>query len=216
MNDRRTFRHPKLAGRFRDLVARCASEADGERLYRTIEDKYSEPHRHYHTLSHIRHCLEQLDRAAHLAADAEAIELALWFHDVIYDPTLDDNELRSALFFDANLGIHLPDERAGRVHHLIMATEYPSEPRDGDARLMVDIDLSSFGLPWEEFMRDTRAIEAEYSHVPEEQYTAGKRKFLNSLLSRPRLYLTDYLHDRLEAQARSNIEQYLREDRKRA
>lgn len=216
MNEGRAGRPPDLEQRFRDLVSRCAPEADDGRLYRVVADNYSEPHRRYHTLDHIRHCLGQLDRARHLAADPDAIELAVWFHDVIYDPTVDDNELRSARFFDSQLGVHLPGEQAARVHRLIMATEYPSEPDDGDARLMVDIDLSSFALPWEEFMHDTHAIQAEFAHVPEEQFIAGKLKFLESMLSRPRFYLTDYFHDRLEARARSNIERHIRDLNNRA
>lgn len=202
-----------LEKRFRDVVSRCAPEADAERLYRTVAAKYSEPHRHYHTLDHIRHCLSQLDRVRHLASDPDAIELALWFHDVVYDRSADDNELRSALLFDSLLGLHLPGERAARIHRMIMATVYPSEPEDGDERLMVDIDLSSFALPWDEFMRDTRALRAEVADVPEQRFLAGKLKFLQTMVSRPRFYLTDYFRDRLEARARANIDRHIRDVR---
>lgn len=215
MTEHPASRDPELEKRFRDVVVRCAPEADDGILCRTVMAKYSEPHRRYHTLDHIRHCLAQLDRTRHLAADPDALELAVWFHDVVYDPAACDNELRSALFFDAHLGVHLPGERAARVHRLIMDTEHPSEPDDGDARLMVDIDLSSFALPWDEFMRDTNAIQEEFAHVPEEQLIAGKLKFLEALLSRPRFYLTDNFRDRLEAQARSNIERHMRDMRRR-
>lgn len=206
-------RSPELGQRFRDLVSRCAPEADAGSLYATVEGRYSEPHRRYHTLDHIQYCLSQLDRVRHLAADADAIELALWFHDVIYDPTLNDNERRSADLFESLLGGYLPDHRAARVYRLIIVTEYPSEPDDGDERLMVDIDLSSFALPWEAFMRDTQAIRAEFAHVPEERFVAGKLRFLNAMLSRPRFYQSDYFHDHLEDRARSNIERYMREIR---
>lgn len=216
MNEGREVGRADLEARFREIVSRCAPEAEDGRLYRIVADKYSEPHRRYHTLDHIRHCLEQLDRVQHLAVDPDAIELALWFHDVIYDPTVDDNELRSARFFDSHLGVHLSGEQAARIHRLIMATEHPSEPDDDDSRLMVDIDLSSFALPWEEFIRDTQDIQAEFAHVPEEQLIAGKLRFLGALLSRPRFYLTDYFHDRLESRARSNIEQHIRDIENRA
>lgn len=211
MNEIREGRDPEMEKRFRDIISRHAPELDDGCLYRIVVDKYSEPHRHYHTLDHIRHCLVRLDQARHLAVEPAAVELAIWFHDVIYDPAKDDNELRSALFFDSHLGVHLPGELAARVHRLIMDTEHPSEPDDGDARLMVDIDLSSFALPWEEFIRDTNAIREELAHLSEEQFTAGKLKFLDSLLSRPRFYLSDYFHDRLEDRARRNIERHIRD-----
>lgn len=203
----------ELAERFQAVVSRCAPDVDGGRLYRTVAGKYSESHRHYHTLDHIQHCLSQLDKVRELAADPDAIELALWFHDIVYEPSEDDNELQSARLFESLLGEHMPRERAARIHRLIMATVYPSEPEDGDERLMVDIDLSSFALPWEEFMRDTRALRAELAHVPEERFLAGKLRFLETMVSRPRFYLTDYFYDRFESTARSNIERHIRDVR---
>lgn len=209
MNERAKTESRALESRFRNVVARCAPEADAGELYRILADKYSEPQRSYHTLEHIDHCLHQLDRARHLAEDPDGIELALWFHDAVFDPDADDNEARSAQLFDSLLGPHLPRERAVRIHRLIRDTEHPSEPDDNDARLMVDIDLSSFGLPWDEFIRDTRAILRELAHIPEPQLVAGKCRFLNELLSRPSIYLTAHFRGRLEAQARSNIERHL-------
>ena len=85
-----------------------------------------------------------VDSARHLAEDPDSIELSIWFHDVVYDPEADDNELRSAELFDSLLGTNLSPERAARIHRLIRVTEHPSEPEDMDARLMVDIDLSKF------------------------------------------------------------------------
>lgn len=211
MNERPETEGRELEGRFRDVVSRCAPEADAGQLYRILVDRYSEPQRGYHTLEHIHHCLAQLDRARHVAGDPDGIELAIWFHDAVYDPAAGDNELRSAQLFDSLLGPHLPRERAARIHSLIRDTEHPSEPEDIDARLMVDIDLSSFALPWDEFMRDTHAIHSELAHIPEPQLVAGKRKFLNKLLSRSSIYLTAHFREHLEAQARSNIERHLRE-----
>ena len=57
---------------------------------------YSEKHRHYHTIKHIDHCLRELDGAKSLAHDPAEVELALWFHDAIYDPHSSKNEERSA------------------------------------------------------------------------------------------------------------------------
>jgi len=211
MNEYPDTERRELERRCRDLVSRCAPEADAGKLCRRLVDKYSEPQRSYHTLEHVDYCLAQLDHARHLAEDPDSIELAIWFHDAVYDPRADDNELRSAELFDSLLGPHLPHERAARVHRLIRDTEHPNEPEDNDARLMVDIDLSSFGLPWDEFMRDTDAIRSELAHVPEPQFSAGKRRFLNGLLSRSSIYLTAHFRERLEAQARSNIERHLAE-----
>lgn len=202
---------PELERRCRNVVRRCAPQADADALCRTLIERYSEPQRSYHTLEHIRHCLEHLDSARHLAEDPDGIELAIWFHDAVFEPGADDNEARSAQLFDSLLGPHLPRERAARIHKLIRDTEHQSLPEDNDARLLVDIDLSSFALPWDEFMRDTHAIRSELAHMPGAQLDAGSRRFLEKLLSRPSIYLTTHFRERLEAQARSNIERYMRD-----
>ena len=68
-------------------------------IYEDLFRRYSEPHRRYHTPRHIDRCLEQLDLARNLMDDPDAVEMALWFHDVIYDPGENDNELKSAEWF---------------------------------------------------------------------------------------------------------------------
>ena len=197
--------------RFRSLVSRCAPGADAGELYRIVVERYSEPQRSYHTLGHIYHCLTQLDGARHLAEDPDAMELAIWFHDIVYETAAGDNELRSARLFDSLLGPHMAPERAARVHRLIRDTEHPIEPEDNDGRLMVDIDLSSLALPWEDFMRDTQAVCRELSHVSEAQLAEGKCNFFKQLLSRSSIYLTTHFRERLEAQARANIERHMRD-----
>src|SRR5689334_15382646 len=54
--------------------------------------RWREPHRHYHTDEHLAFMLEIIDRHADLADDADAVRLAAWFHDAVYDPRAADNE----------------------------------------------------------------------------------------------------------------------------
>src|SRR4051794_22476684 len=58
---------------------------------------YSEPHRHYHNLEHIAEMLRVVDRLSKFAADPDAVRLAVWFHDAVYDPRAKDNEKLSAI-----------------------------------------------------------------------------------------------------------------------
>ena len=108
--------------------------------------RYAEPHRAYHTMQHITECFAVLEPAAVLARDLGAVQLALWFHDAIYDTRAHDNEARSAAWARTALREAGAAARtADRVHELIMATTHRATPEDPDARLLVDVDLSIFG-----------------------------------------------------------------------
>src|SRR3989344_4723436 len=89
-----------LAGRWLDLMMRMVAKCDVLEKFHLLEKAYNEPHRHYHTFNHIRACLDELSAARMamqtLVIDSNAIELAIWFHDFVYDPCLDDNEHASA------------------------------------------------------------------------------------------------------------------------
>jgi predicted metal-dependent HD superfamily phosphohydrolase len=83
------------------LWQRNLGDAPGqaEAVYARLVQLYCEPHRHYHTLAHIRHCLREFDQAASLMDHPDAVAMALWFHDAIYVPGAMDNERRSAGLF---------------------------------------------------------------------------------------------------------------------
>ncbi len=175
----------------------------------TIHDRliklYGEPHRHYHTLSHIRHCLREFDRAAALMTDPDGVEMALWFHDAIYQPGARDNERRSAdLFRQWSEGAVDPVFQQ-RVDDLIMATTHREPPDWGDARFLVDIDLSSFGLPWEACERDGCLIRAEFAGVADDQYYPGHLRFLRTLQDRATFFCTAFFQQRYELVARANL-----------
>ncbi len=178
-------------------------------VYDELVQRYSEPHRHYHTANHIKHCLRQLDLATALMEDADAVEMAIWFHDAIYDPRASDNELRSAeLFANAVNGYVGPNFRRS-VYDLILVTMHPEDPKRLDEEFIVDIDLSSFALPWEIFKQDSVAVRAEYAHLPDDEFFLRHVNFLKSLLERSTFFFTDFFRSRYENAARDNIGRYL-------
>ena len=60
--------------------------------YTELKSRYSETHRKYHNVAHIESVLSELGKARHIAENYEAIELALWFHDAIYNSLSKTNE----------------------------------------------------------------------------------------------------------------------------
>jgi len=198
--------------RFKLLWQRCLIEgaADtGAAIHQRLVDGYNEPQRHYHTLAHIDHCLTMFDQCKSLATNPDALEIAIWFHDVIFDPGKSNNEALSAeLYEELSAGVHADEFRA-LVGRLIMATLHNGlSLDDSDAGYMVDIDLSSFGLPWEDFLRDSRHLREENMHLSDADYSRKQGEFRSCLLARPHFYQTDFFRGRYEQQARDNLAKY--------
>eukprot|EP01132_Coremiostelium_polycephalum_P009907 gene9907-12150_t len=84
----------------------------GNKWWEIIETKYSEKQRYYHTLEHINQLFNTYDDLNRNTAFSDTttttiihnksiVELSIWFHDLVYDPTRNDNEDKSRdLFLD--------------------------------------------------------------------------------------------------------------------
>lgn len=167
---------------------------------------YSEPQRHYHTLLHIEDCLGEFDRAKQLATDPAAVELAIWFHDAVYDPRAADNEERSAELAKDWLGdVPASDALTDSVGRLVLATKNHDASLHADAPLLVDVDLSILGRSPEQFWEYERQIREEYSWVQKPVFAAKRAEILQRFLARERIYQTELFFQRMEAQARANL-----------
>ncbi|HEX2545895.1 MAG TPA: N-methyl-D-aspartate receptor NMDAR2C subunit [Ramlibacter sp.] len=176
-------------------------------LFNQLVAAYSQKHRHYHTLQHLRECLANLDAAASLAQRPAEVELALWFHDAVYDPRRDDNEEESAAWAQrAVIAAGCSEEVARRVAALVLATKaHDASAADADTRLLVDIDLAILGAAPARFADYERQVRAEYAHVPEEAFDTGRMRVLEGFVAREHLYATDAFRAALEQRARDNL-----------
>ncbi len=168
--------------------------------------KYAEPYRAYHNLSHVLDCLNHAASVRAQLEHPQCVELALWFHDVIYEPRAGDNEERSAAFAVEALTELVTPEVLRHVEELILATRHPSRPTEADARYLVDIDLAILGAPPAAFDAYEAAIRREYRWVPAPLYRRKRKQVLQSFLDLDRIYLTEHFGRRLEEQARSNLQ----------
>ena len=167
-------------------------------LYDALIARYREPHRRYHTLQHLEECFAAFDEFAHFAERAADVELAVWFHDAIYDTRRNDNEQRSADLAQSATG-------SARVHRLIMATRHEAVAHEADEKLLVDIDLWILGSPTQRFDEYEQQVREEYGWVPGPIYRRTRRKLLEALGARPTIYSTDRFVQRYEARARANL-----------
>lgn len=194
------------AERFAALCKRLGLDLDAEQTYRDIVKHYRTPPRAYHDLNHVAECLAELDSARHLATDPDAVEVAIWYHDVILDNRQGDNELESAeLAQETLLAGGASVELAAEVFTLIMATCHDAAPETEDARLMVDCDLAILGKDARRFDAYDAAIREEYAWVIEAVYLEKRAQVLEGFLARARIYLTDHFHASYDQQARTNL-----------
>jgi predicted metal-dependent HD superfamily phosphohydrolase len=179
-------------------------------LLAELMERYAEPHRAYHTMQHIGECFTVLEPAESLAQRRGEVQLALWFHDAIYDTRAHDNEARSADWARASLLAAGADAgTAERVHALVLATTHHATPEDPDAQLVVDVDLSILAAADARFAEYERQIRAEYSWVPPDVFRERRARVLGSFLERPAIYGTAYFATRLETRARQNLRRSL-------
>ncbi len=175
-------------------------------IYAELAAAYAAPDRHYHTARHVDACLAQAQRHRPIAIQPPEIEIALWFHDAIYDTHRNDNELRSAEWAAEFLASEQVDSACvARIHALIMATRHNAAVDDPDQQLLVDIDLGILGQPQRVFDDYDAKIRREYHWVPWPRYVESRIAVLSEFLKRPQIYTTAAMHELYEAPARRNL-----------
>ena len=161
---------------------------------------YGDPGRGYHDLTHLGEVLERLDE---LGCTDDAVRLAAWFHDAVYDGLGEDEE-RSAQWAERELGDD-PGLAAevGRLVRLT-ATHRPA-PDDVAGQLLCDADLAILAAGPERYAAYVAGVRTEYAAVPEADFRAGRRAVLTALLAKEHLFDSSAARERWEAAARANL-----------
>ena len=190
-----------LARHFLALAMRHgADRATAEAWWREVESRYSEPHRRYHTIEHIRELL------ALLPDSDEDVLAAVWFHDLIYDRRGANEERSADVAHEALIDLQFPRAAVDVVTKTILATR-DHDPGDlpEKVRLFLDADLAILGSPRERYRDYAEAIRFEYSWVPDDVFRAARDGVLRGFLDKTFIYGTEEMRRRFEDQARDNI-----------
>jgi predicted metal-dependent HD superfamily phosphohydrolase len=181
-----------------------------------LRQRYAEPHRAYHGQAHIDALLAGLTAEGPHIGNKAATELAIWYHDAIYDPRATDNEARSAdLLVTEMHGLACPSlistavrmVRATASHELPL--DLPIALRD-DTATFLDLDMAILGATPADYDAYETGIAAEYVPIHGlDNFRTGRTAFLRGLLTRDRLFHTERFHHRLDAAARTNLQRGL-------
>ncbi|KDQ63604.1 hypothetical protein JAAARDRAFT_384709 [Jaapia argillacea MUCL 33604] len=168
--------------------------------FKYLEDQYGQPWRRYHTIDHINSMLSLCGRYAANLDDPKAVELAIWFHDVIYDPkaTHGDNELKSIEEFNkyaVERQLSVPQKTAvAELIHSTIKHEIPGEltaVSKNDLSYFLDFDLEVLSRDKEAYEIYAAQIRQEYWHYSDEAYGKGRTAVLETFLRRDKAYFTE-------------------------
>jgi predicted metal-dependent HD superfamily phosphohydrolase len=184
--------HPPLDHLLDDLLAR-----------------HREPHRRYHTATHVMWVLRHVDELHRAgvapSADVAVVHLAALCHDAVYDPRRADNEALSA-----HLGAGIARElgwnaaRASAVERLVLATA-GHVPSADDEALLIDADLAILGADPNDYSAYVHGVRAEYAHANDEDWVAGRSTVIRRFLDMESLFHTEPMRRARESRARANM-----------
>ena len=153
-----------------------------QKAYASLYDTYSEVQRHYHNIQHIVECLEHFHQIKTYLDDPLSVELAIWFHDVIYNPQAHDNEQQSADYMQQMLKNVLGAEQIAKIYAWILATKAHALTADTDLAYLLDIDLAILASDPMRFAEYERQIRQEYAWVEPSLYVQKRQQVLRHFL----------------------------------
>lgn len=197
---------PELLAAWRALVGRHSSSPDIDTAGQALLDRWSEPHRRYHDLKHLRGVLDAAGALGGFADDDDAVLLAAWYHDAVYAGAPDDEE-NSALLAEAELRrLGVSAELTAEVARLVRLTvDHDPAESDRNGQVLSDADLAVLALDPEDYRSNSAKVRAEYQHVSDADFRTGRARIITALLSAPTLYRTPDGRRLWEAAARRNL-----------
>jgi predicted metal-dependent HD superfamily phosphohydrolase len=178
-----------------------------EGAFTELTARYAEAHRKYHTLQHLAECFALYDSLTTVSMNESAVELAIWYHDAVYDPRATNNEEASATLAKQVLtSAGVPEPLVDRVSELILSTRHDTSGTSTiEEMVLLDVDLSILGAAPSRFFEYESQIRAEYCWVPEDQFRAARAGILRRFLDRTSIYQLPQVRASREECARRNL-----------
>lgn len=179
------------------------------KFFEIMVASYQESHRFYHTDDHILnifHILDDLDLSIS-RKNKRNLYFAIFFHDIVYNPKLKDNEDKSndvwILFSNSN---KYSDTVKDAVSNMIWATKNHMKTNDFITNLFLDLDLAVLGSDLDDFNKYERNIRLEYDFVPADIYIVERSKIMKSLIKE---YYTDLMEEKFGKKRTENLLGYI-------
>ncbi|BDS13236.1 HD domain-containing protein [Aureispira anguillae] len=198
-----------LQARFINLCQKLGLALPKAKIYyEELSQLYNDPNRYYHNLVHLFNFLKLLDQHVEEIDQVALFEMAIWYHDAIYDAKKKDNELQSALLVQQLFREYLKDDELAYINKLIMSTagHYPKS-EEQDVYFFLDFDLAILATDHKNYQFYSEAIWKEYKKFyPKLLYKMGRKKVLKGFLRREKIYFSQLFFEKYEKKARQNIQ----------
>ncbi len=157
----------------------------------------------YHDLLHLTEVLDRLDLLAGAGAgfDATTVRLAAWFHDAVHEGAGDDEE-RSAQWAERALPATYADEVARLVRMTVHHRPDDDDPAGG---ALSDADLAILAAPPARYEQYAAGVRADFAHVADADFRAGRAAVLGDLAAKPSLFHTPQARELWKSAARANL-----------
>jgi pantetheine-phosphate adenylyltransferase len=149
---------------------------------KTLLAMWNESHRYYHNLNHLNDLISQINenKSKYSEKEYEKLILTALFHDSIYDPMSNDNEEKSAQFFESCLQEKNSD--TDEIKQMILDTKTHTSTTPLSEKFN-QLDMSIVESDFDKLVQWEEGISEEYKSYGEE-YKEGRLKFLESLLDK--------------------------------
>jgi len=150
---------------------------------KTILSMWNESHRHYHTLNHLNDLIEQINenKSKYSEKEYEKLLIVALFHDCVYDPMKNDNEEKSAQFFESCCQDKTNSD-IQEIKQMILDTK-THESTTSLSDSFNHYDMNIVERDFDQLLDWERGINNEYKAYGD-LYKQGRLKFLESLLDK--------------------------------
>lgn len=185
----------------RSLIEKCFSE---------IVKQYDASGRYYHNFLHLEALYIELGPYLSEIENTDALLMALFYHDAVYNTLRSNNEEKSAQLAQQKMHqLGFPTVDIHLCYQMILATKAHRISPNKDINLFTDADLSILGKSSEQYRDYVRYIRREYRYYPDFLYLPARKKVLQHFLKMPHIYKTVTFREKYELPARFNIAEEL-------
>ncbi len=178
-------------------------------LWNDIYIKYTEKHRTYHNLQHLKELFINFDIFKDKLNKPDIIAFSIFYHDIIYNVWSKKNEEKSADFAVDKLSGIINDSNIKEIYNQIIATK--THIADSiDTKWLVDFDLIILGQSTETYTNYSNLIREEYKTVPNFIYKKGRKKVLQHFIKKPFIFATEEVRQLYEKKSKENLSNELK------